>query len=405
VRRRLIVSALAGAALLGVGLAAARAIDDSRTGATSDLRLSAIPQDSAHVRLRWRRIPHAASYSVKRASLVIAETPNTGYTDAQLWPQTRYVYTVTARSSTGEVLAQQRNVAVTSALPATGIAPILPSDSFWYQPIQNATPAANSANLEAYFVAHATNPSLTLHAWGVSVAEAHSGDPLYKVACTADWKCTLNALGRIPIPLTAQPDPEGDGHLAVYDPLAHREWDMWRAARTPTGWTAASGAAIRLTSGTRPSPVAGADAANFPLLGGLIRPEEILQGHIDHALVFGLSGIGPGPPVCPAAHNVATTNDANAPREGQLVQLDPTIDVNALAIPAWEKVIARAMQVYGMYLRDNSGSLAVYAENPISRNYDAWAKAGLPSGDSASLAGIPWDSVHFLAAPDWPHCG
>src|SRR5688500_18537533 len=91
-------------------------------------------------------------------------------------------------------------------------------------------------------------------------------------------------------------------------------------------------------------------------------------------------------------------------REGQLMQLDPALDVNALAIPAWQKTIARALQQYGMYLRDGSGSLAVYAENPVSRGYDAWSPLGLGGLDAASLAGIPWNRMRVLAAPDYPAC-
>ena len=80
------------------------------------------------------------------------------------------------------------------------------------------------------------------------------------------------------------------------------------------------------------------------------------------------------------------------------MQLDPSVKVNDLPIPSWQKTIARALQVYGMYLRDSSGSLAIWAENPIARGYDAWAKVGL-SGDSVSLAGIPWGKMRVLSAP------
>jgi hypothetical protein len=51
-----------------------------------------------------------------------------------------------------------------------------------------------------------------------------------------------------------------------------------------------------------------------------------------------------------------------------------------------------------MYLRDQGGSLAIWAENPIARGYDAWAKVGL-GGDSISLSGIPWDRFRVLSAP------
>jgi hypothetical protein len=66
----------------------------------------------------------------------------------------------------------------------------------------------------------------------------------------------------------------------------------------------------------------------------------------------------------------------------------------------WQKTIARALQRYGMYLRDGGGSLAVYGENTISRGYNAWTYVGLDAGSWPSLAGIPWNKMRVLDAPD-----
>jgi len=254
----------------------------------------------------------------------------------------------------------------------------------------------NAAGL-SYFVSHSTGSNLVLHSWAVAVAETHRGDSRFRVACRTGWACTLGAFGAFAIPVTAKQDPSADGHLAVYDPATRREWDMWQAK---PAWTASAGSAVSTTGdGIAATGTASGDAANFPLLGGLIRPEEILQGHIDHALVFSLPGIASGAPICPATHNAQTTSDPSALREGQRVQLDPSVDVDALSIPGWEKTIARAMQQYGMYLRDNGGTLGVYAENPISRGYDAWSPLGLGSVGAVSLSGIPWSRFRLLAPP------
>jgi hypothetical protein len=201
------------------------------------------------------------------------------------------------------------------------------------------------------------------------------------------------------MPATAAADPEDDGHLAVVDPGSNREWDMWQAQKNGSSWSASAGAALDMSgNAVAPSGTAGGDAANFPLLGGLVRPEEILQGHIDHALVFGMPAVSYRGHVCPATHNDGSTADPNALEEGARLRLDPSVDVNALPIPQWQKTIARALQTYGMYLRDQGGSLAIWAENPVARGYDAWAKVGL-SGGSASLAGIPWDRMHVVSPP------
>jgi len=363
--------------------------------------------DNAHIAVTWPAVPGAASYSVARGSLAVGTTAGTSFTDALLWPQTTYGYTIRALSAGGSVLATMSASGTTTALPAGGFPRPFAPTSFWNTPISGtAQTAGNSAALVSYLAAHATSPSLSIGEWSVPVAEAHPSDPSYSVPCTM-YGCTLGAFGPFRIPVTAHADPSSDGHLAVIDPSSNREWDMWQAKSSGGSWSASAGAAVSTAaSGVAPAGTASGDAANFPLLGGLIRPEEIAQGHIDHALVFGLPGVGSGAPVCPATHNAGTSSDPNALREGTHVQLDPSIDVSSLPIPAYAKVVARAMQVYGMYLRDSSGALGVYAENPLGRGYNPWpAVLGIAAGnDYPSLAGIPWSRFRVIAAPDYPSC-
>lgn len=53
-----------------------------------------------------------------------------------------------------------------------------------------------------------------------------------------------------------------------------------------------------------------------------------------------------------------------------------------------------------MYLRDNSGSLAIYAENPVARGYDAWEKVGLAGGSIGFSSAFPWSAMRVIHAPD-----
>lgn len=363
--------------------------------------------DNSHISLAWAPVSGAASYRVSRGSLAVGTTSGVGFTDTLLWPSTTYAYTVSALSSAGTTLATLSASASTTALPAAGFPRPFGAASVWNTPVSaSASLASNNAGLVSFFAAHATNPSLAIGQWSVPVAESHASDPAFSVPCTM-YACSLSAFGAFRIPVTAKADSSSDGHLAVYDPAAGREWDMWQGKSSAAGWSASAGAAVSTSGdGLAPAGTAAGDAANFPLLGGLIRPEEIAQGHIDHALVFGLPGVGAGAPVCPATHNAPTSSDPNAPREGAHVQLDPSVDVSTLPIPAWAKVVARAMQAYGMYLRDTSGSLGVYAENPLGRGYNPWPSVlGIAAGnDFPSLAGIPWSHFRVIAAPDYPAC-
>jgi len=42
------------------------------------------------------------------------------------------------------------------------------------------------------------------------------------------------------------------------------------------------------------------------------------------------------------------------------------LNLDSLGLTAWQKVIARAMQVYGLYLGDRGGGLTLYALDPKS---------------------------------------
>jgi hypothetical protein len=399
-----LVAAPAATAPAAHGDAVARARSRAKTRkawAKAVPALTAAAVDSAHVRLQWSAAPTATAYQVFRNGTFLGQVaaPTTTYADALLWPRTTYSYEVDPLTVAGPRLSPMKAQATTAPLPATGFARPFGATSVWNTPVATTTPAPNADNLGAWFRAHIVNPNMTLHAWGVAVAEARPTDTGIFVPCTFYLDCTLGALGSVPMPATAAADPASDGHLAVVDPATNHEWDMWQARKTGGTWSASAGAAVDMSgNAVAPAGTAGGDAANFPLLGGLVRPEEILQGHIDHALVFGMPGVSDQGHVCPATHHDGSTADPSALEEGTRLQLDPSVNVDALPIPQWQKTIARALQTYGMYLRDQGGSLAIWAENPVARDYDAWAKVGL-SGDSISLAGIPWSKMRVLAPP------
>jgi hypothetical protein len=111
----------------------------------------------------------------------------------------------------------------------------------------------------------------------------------------------------------------------------------------------------------------GPRACGFPLVAGLIRTEEVEAGVIDHALVVAYPHIRAGMYTAPAstAQN-RVGNDSIKTRGipcGGRVQLDPNLDLNTIGLSQTGKVIARALQKYGAYVGDFSGSMSLYAEN------------------------------------------
>jgi hypothetical protein len=132
----------------------------------------------------------------------------------------------------------------------------------------------------------------------------------------------------------------------------------------------------------------------MPLLHGIITYEEIQRGYIDHALAFAYWGAkrqnhhGVFP--CEASREDVSDREW-AMVHGFRLQLDPSLDINSLGLNRSGKIIARAMQEYGMIFVENAGvgSNIVYAESLDDRP-ESW------SGILGSLAGIPLEKLRVV---------
>jgi hypothetical protein len=275
-----------------------------------------------------------------------------------------------------------------------------PRGSLWNTPLPRR-PRVDPKSSEkiAYWLTQIRHPNVALRSYATAIAIATPESARHRVSCTVYPCPNMHQFGPVPIPAGTRADPSPDGHLAVWDPKTQREWDFW-ISKCPTACNQAGGGGSFTTKTIRPHVRHGANAAGVPLLAGIIHPEEIKAGRIRHPLVFASPNVGRGH-VCPARRNDGENAHPRALKEGSLLQLDPRIDVSALAIPDWQKTIARALQRYGMYLVDEGGSLSLGAENPINRG-DLWAEVGL-QGDSALFAPeFPWSAMRVLQPrPRW----
>jgi len=76
--------------------------------------------------------------------------------------------------------------------------------------------------------------------------------------------------------------------------------------------------------------------------------------------------------------------EASERRCGGHVQLDPSIDVAGLGLSKSGQAIARALQVYGAFVGDYSGSLSLYAENSADAQAH-WKMGVLSSGEVGKI--------------------
>jgi hypothetical protein len=339
---------------------------------------------------------------VSRDGRLLDEFPSsasTTYTDYLLWKSSTYRYDVAWRDAAGSPIEAQSQSVTTPA--QSGAFPVLyGGTSFWNQRLSaspTVDPGSNAMVAAALVPYAATSNVSNDDAWGIPLAYAAWPSEVYSVACTR-YDCQQAVSSRIS--KYAAVSTGSDHHLAVIDSVTGSELDMWlgshdtrsdswsagsRYLSDADGWGAICGRGQRCH---------GANAAGFSLAGGIIRPEEIAQGHIDHALVFTTPYTRSGLIACPATSTDGAYADGSAIPEGAQIQLDPSVNVDAKAWPQWMKVIAHALQDYGAYLVDTGGSLSIRAESDLIRGYDAWSKAGV--GGTPYLADLPWSKFRVL---------
>ncbi|HSC91000.1 MAG TPA: hypothetical protein VLB86_05035 [Gaiellaceae bacterium] len=222
--------------------------------------------------------------------------------------------------------------------------------------------------------------SVSVKRWSVPVYYADRTTPRTSVALDAPWTIPAHQLLDVPFPADARPDPAGDMHMAVIDRDSGCFYEYYKLFRREDGgWQARWANRGALDGPGIHAAALSTRASGFANLAGLIRPEELERGSIDHALVFGHPFTKAGGPVLPATDSdgrpesetgaaVGLTLPAGALPipEGARVQLDPGLDLDSLGLAPWQRVIARALQVYGMYLADTAGTTSLTAVNPQS---------------------------------------
>jgi hypothetical protein len=201
----------------------------------------------------------------------------------------------------------------------------------------------------------------------------------------------------VPVPRGAVASGGYDGNIAIINYQTGEEWDMHRFAHSSGGYTAGNVGHYNLAwSGSPPYDDSGKPwqlrGSGVPYLAGLVRPCEVAQGRINHAVALGIPA--------PASRHVypATKSDGHASyglAEGAHLQLDPTIPDSTIR-GTWHcngacYVIAKALQTYGMYVTDTSGRIKIPVEDAATASWHGKITAStvspIPVNDLRLLAG------------------
>jgi hypothetical protein len=248
--------------------------------------------------------------------------------------------------------------------------------------------------------------------WGIPVYFIETLEPYPKVIHVDTRYSWGNALFA-PIPEWAVPDPAADAHICIINRISGEEWDFGEIRGKYPRYTSGTGCKIPggvQGEGVLPPGMVGARESGFPLIAGLVRPEEIRAGVIEHALVFGNDGrngwenfVYPASTGCD--YEFGPDGDHVLPM-GARLQLRSDFDISILSPSA--QIIATALIEYGMYMgEENDGeSLGIYMQTVGDENNDGvveyWDELwdGLwDDDDMDSLASIKASDLRVIELP------
>jgi hypothetical protein len=251
-----------------------------------------------------------------------------------------------------------------------------PAEAVWYRDVSSAALDPQSAAVIA---------NLDRAGWGlgrmqidfsIEVLSADASTPLRSFVPTEDFFEPDCDLAPVPVPAGGALEGEqgyecrgdGDCHLIVADRSRMKLFEMWRADIRGDSFR---GGCLAVWDMTRVYPPSGrgeqctsADAAGYPIAPLLFDADEVAAGRIDHAIRFILPNatIRAREYVHPATHGTrATSGPADAPPYGARLRLRADYPLASLPNEG-ARVVARAMQRYGMLLSD-AGRVALTARS------------------------------------------
>jgi hypothetical protein len=239
-------------------------------------------------------------------------------------------------------------------LPEAPACPIFPASNVWNRRVDGLPVAANSQTMIASIGA-----STGLHpdfgetlSYGIPYTVVGAATP--RTTVTFDYDDESDHVG-YPIPASPRIEAGSDRHILLVERDECRLYELYAVRRVAGGgWAAGSGATWDLRSNAlRPAGWTSADAAGLPILPGLVRWDEVAAGEIRHAIRFTADETRRAY-IYPARHFASDSTDPSLPPMGLRVRLKASFDVTSL--PPQARVIAVAMQRYGMILADNGSS-------------------------------------------------
>lgn len=253
---------------------------------------------------------------------------------------------------------------------------IFPANNVWNARIDNLPVDANSAAYVASM--NATNTKL-------HPDFGHGGGMPYNVVPGTQPKVPVSFYyngdpGPYPIPPNVNIQSGSDHHAILIDNTNCILYELFNLSSSSTGWKAGSGAIFPLNSNAlRSAGWTSADAAGLPIFPGEVRYDELVAGHIDHALRVTADHTR-DQYIWPARHWASRLTGTQYPPMGQRFRLKASYDISRY--PAFVQVILQAAKTYGLILADNGTSWHLTGLGDPRYNDDVMHQMTLVTGDN-----------------------
>jgi len=316
----------------------------------------------------------------------------------------------------GELPSGSRGVAgETSQLPQRWFA----ASSFWNRPLSaTASLDRRSADWVAHLAAKvdANDSWINTTSYSVPIYTVPASQP--RVPVKIDWPTATygDQFRSVPVPPELIPATGDDARVAIWQPSSDTLWEFWqmrRGARDNGAWHANTAGRIEnvSTSGGlfeehAPGDPYGAAATMIPTVPGLITPEELRRGRIEHVVSLAI----PHPLHSawwswPAQRSDGDSNDPADVPEGARFRLPAGLDLAQLRLPRAAAIIARAVQKYGLVVTDRSTVVHFYAQDPLNLGANPYPVLFGGARPDQLLARFPWRSLQALRSEPnkpWP---
>jgi hypothetical protein len=175
--------------------------------------------------------------------------------------------------------------------------------------------------------------------------------------------CKLNGT-QIPWSPNWQPATGSDSQVIILDPDTGREWDLWQASFDGSSIHISNGNLVPGSYLTKEDGFKPSRGCGIPYLAMLVRPEEIAQGKIEHALSM------PSRNTAKTFVAPATKSDGRVTQNGMPMGTRFALNITDAEIDAWvnslpsqlsdqtrqaARIIAVALRDYGWFISDTAG--------------------------------------------------